>query len=760
MDHFTIPDETVHIRVPFRCTELYDGGDFFEYPTRKGWTKDELLGRHGFGNRTSAEVEAFFQTWLYFGTLISVFQLNGIEVRAEEFIATDEQSGQVIVTTAEALPRGLEEWRMNGTIDKESKAVNRTIAILKRVATYIDRYCGVEGREFEGSMRAPTNAIPWPVAPEIAMSIIALGFVFTAAIRDIYEISIFEMGWGGSPLIKSKLLNAGWCPLDVRRIFSDFGIDGHYYLALAKFPHDISLHSGCTERACVARKVDEKTYVTPHLHTGKCQEDVATPDVVEIIKNGGIPVLSWVRDNGAGHSGFIAEDARKSELPFVAISHVWADGLGNPKDNSLPVCQLEQIQARVDAVFPNGPHPVRFWMDTLCIPAAKKYRDLRKQSIPLMQEIYKRAFAVLVFDADMQRLSLSSTPHEKAIALYMSNWVHRLWTFQEGMFAKKLYFQLKDGAENLTTDAGPVDVEDDTSDGEEEYITTKFPHSAVTAITNHFLILKDFVELNASDDPVMGNWLLLPDLAHALLQRTTTRMSDEAICAATILDLDVRKILGDSDSHPDGKDKTEEDLAAERMEIFLREMRSFNPGIIFHHQKRMKREGYRWAPATMMGVRPGDFSRDMQGSAGAFKGKGLSVRYPGFILETVSADSQLEITVQVKQYNNRQFRVEISPEAEEPLVWDPNAVYAVVTFKPLPSRRKDNTGTEAVVGILKDPGAVHDEQIKKRSSKNVVEKIRLRCEWRAWVEPLEDQTRKALTVEADVLGVTQKWQLL
>ena len=36
----------------------------------------------------------------------------------------------------------------------------------------------------------------------------------------------------------------------------------------------------------------------------------------------------------------------------------------------------------------------------------------------------------------------------------------------------------------------------------------------------------------------------------------------------------------------------------------------------------------------------------------------------------------------------------------------------------------------------------------------------LAAEWRAWVEPLEDQTRNALAVEADVLGVTQKWQLL
>ncbi|KAJ6588676.1 hypothetical protein B0H19DRAFT_1248297 [Mycena capillaripes] len=751
MDHFDIPVAATHIRVPYKCTELYDGGDFFKYPTRKGWSEDELLGRRNFGNRTDAEVEAFFQTWLYFGTLTSVFKLNGIKVDPKELIATDKQSGQVIVTTSEALPRRLRDWKMKGNRDAQSKAAEKTVALIEKVATYIDRYCGVEGREHEGSMRAPTNAVPWPVAEEISMSIIALGFTFTGAIREMYEASTFSMGWGASPMLKAKLLSAGWCPLDVRRLFSDVGIDGQYYLALAKFPHDTGLHGRCDERACRARTVDEANYVTPHLHTGRpCQEDVATRDVVRIIQNEGIPVLSWIKNLDGGGSGFIVEDARVSELPFVAISHVWADGLGNPHENSLPVCQLERIQARVDSVVPTGPHPVRFWMDTLCIPVADEYKELRKKSIALMQEIYKRAFAVLVFDAGLQQqLSRSSTAHEKAISLYMSNWVHRLWTFQEGMFAKQLYFQLRDCVEDITADEEPdTDQDDDASD--------RFPRSARVAITGHFVILKDFVEMKGTD-PSVGNWLLLPPFAHALHQRTTTRMSDEAICAATILDLDVRSILGIPD--PDGKKKSEEVLAAERMENFLKQMRHFRPGIVFHHQKRMKKEGYRWAPATMMGVQPGEFSREMGRAAVSFKGEGLKVRYSGFILEPVGAGSQVEVTVMIKQYN-RKFRLRISPEDDEAVVWDPNAVYAVVTFREIPWRESDDNGTEAVVGILKDPAAVHDEQVKKRRSRNVLHlDMALRCEWRAWVEPLEIETENAAVV-ADVLGESQKWRLL
>ncbi|KAJ6512733.1 hypothetical protein C8R45DRAFT_961195 [Mycena sanguinolenta] len=736
MDHFTIPDGTVHIRVPFRCTERYDGGDFFEYPTRKGWTETQLMGHSGFGNRAPAEVEAFFQTWLYFGTLVTVFKLNGINVDPAEFITADG-----FVTTASTLPRRLRDWRMKGNRDAESKAAEKTLAIIEKVRTYIDRYCEVEGRERDrAAMRASSNSVPWPVAPEISMSIIALGFVLTGAIRDMYKIGTFNLSWGASSLIKSKLLNAGWCPLDVWRLFLDVGIDGQYYLALAEFPFDIRFHSRCDERSCVARNVDESNYVIAHLHNGPCPHDAATSEVVEIIKEGGIPVLSW------GRSGFIVEDARKSKQPFIAISHVWADGLGNPNENSLPVCQLERIQARADSVFPNGPHPVRFWMDTLCIPVAAEYKDLRKKSIALMQEIYKRAFAVLVFDAGIQKLSRSSTPHEKAASFYMSNWVHRLWTFQEGMFAQRLYFQLTDSVEDITADEEPDSNQEHESAG-------------------HFVILKDFVEMKAAGDPTAGYWLLLPPLAHAVQQRTTTRMSDEAICTATILDLDLHDILDvsvDKDqflhlSEDDRKKAIDKVLAARRMEVFLKQMRIFRTGIIFHHQKRLQKEGYRWAPATMMGVHPGQFSRGIdQAAAVSFKGNGLSVRFSGFILEPVRAGSQVEIAVKFKYYNH-QYRLQIFPEPDEPTVWDSSAVYAVVTALPLASL--SDSGTEAIVGILKDPVAVHEEQVKKRRSRNVLHlDMALRCEWRAWVEPTKTETNAV--VAGDILGETQKWRLV
>src|SRR6201996_3050792 len=84
----------------------------------------------------------------------------------------------------------------------------------------------------------------------------------------------------------------------------------------------------------------------------------------------------------------------------------WADGKGNPFDNSLPYCQLAKIQSLVDELVTNCFPPKKqhsspgFWMDTLCCivgvdAESKKYK---KKSIESMREIYGESAAVLIID--------------------------------------------------------------------------------------------------------------------------------------------------------------------------------------------------------------------------------------------------------------------------------------------------------------------------------------------------------------------------
>ncbi|KAJ7213147.1 hypothetical protein GGX14DRAFT_342338, partial [Mycena pura] len=634
MDHLSIPPGASHIRVPYKGTELYDGGDFFSYPGRKKWTEEDLLGLNGFGGRDASEVEAFFQTWLYFGALTCVFKWQGVNVDTAEFLTTDEGSGEVFITTGQVLLAKIRAWRVqwDTTSDKTRKgAGNRTkvetLRILNELCKYTDRYCGVEGREFEGLARAPsdTTVAAWPVSGEISLSTIALGYLLSQAARAIYRDGFIKIRWGASPLLKEGLLERGWCPLDVRRLLTDSAVDGQYYLFMKDCPDDKQRHRGCDESACCATTINEATYVVRHVSgcEPECSHDGVSDDrVSQIIVNNGIPVVSWKQDAGEGCSGFTVQDASASGATYLAISHVWADGLGNPVRNSLPVCQLKRIQACVNAAFPeDDSQPVCFWMDTLCIPVADKYHDVRKKAIGSMRQVYRNAGGVLVFDAKLQKLSRSSTNDEKAVGVYMSNWIHRLWTFQEGMLAKKLFFQLKDGPlyEKDFVDDSVRQQEDEEKSG----LYGSFQFTMRSAALGHFTILRDFVEMKLG-----GNGVYFPPLTHAIQQRTTTRKSDEAICAATILNTDLEEILKIESKHvPD------EILAVARMEVFLRQVGEFPQGIIFHQQPRLRRDGYCWAPKTIMGAQPGELARDLNEPRASFDGTGLRVRYPGFLLD-------------------------------------------------------------------------------------------------------------------------------
>jgi hypothetical protein len=126
----------------------------------------------------------------------------------------------------------------------------------------------------------------------------------------------------------------------------------------------------------------------------------------------------------------------------VLIVNRWADGMGNPLENRLPDCQLARIQEMVNNLdFPGRDLslPVAFWMDTLCIPVADKYKPLRKECIKSMRLIYSEASAVLVLDAWMQKVPLTTPASERSIRFYTSSWLRRLWTFQEGILNKKVF---------------------------------------------------------------------------------------------------------------------------------------------------------------------------------------------------------------------------------------------------------------------------------------------------------------------------------
>lgn len=127
---------------------------------------------------------------------------------------------------------------------------------------------------------------------------------------------------------------------------------------------------------------------------------------------------------------------------YVAVSHVWGDGLDNPRANALPNCQISRPQVMVNKLFPVWYWPVPFWIDTLCVPIHPSHK---KQALKHLDWIYKSATKVLVLARTMLRIiTRGMNPEEIGLRVACSGWVRRLWTLQEGVWQTRVHYQFAD----------------------------------------------------------------------------------------------------------------------------------------------------------------------------------------------------------------------------------------------------------------------------------------------------------------------------
>jgi len=344
-------------------------------------------------------------------------------------------------------------------------------------------------------------------------------------------------------------------------------------------------------------------------------------------------------------------------------------------------------------------------MDTLCIPLGekigefipltdeKKRGEYRSKSIANMRNIYRSAASVLVLDTGMQGLSLSSSLPEKIMRIYLSSWVHRLWTFQEGILAKELYIQFDRGAESVDEiNEKCLKHGKDTMDSG---FYLKFPSVAQESVLSH----RFMKEIHDSESARYGqlerispdNCLRFAHVTRAMEQRATSKRADETICAASVMGLSVEKLLQIKDADADRK-------ADKRMEEFLKQVWELPKGIIFHHNERLRRVGVRWAPRTLMGGRPGDFFRDMPTGVSQFDGTCLRVEYPGILLGPVKKSYGKELVVfTINNVGFQCYWVEIFQEKDqEPLTWLLDSYYAI-TMRPF---EEGLDYTDAILGIV------------------------------------------------------------
>ena len=656
MDHLPMPQDRFigSLAIPFLATDDYTS-PFLDYPQRNGWNiefgkgKLEPVLNHSPTSHANKDLVSLMQTWLYFG-LLSEFL--GAPVQMESFQRASESGSMVLSTKIlESLVCNRTSWLL------EHSEVNGPAL----VESWRDAFYGV----FLVVRYRTSFLFAQPATDDQALSLTCLAISVLAeytmtALKNLcgrlgVEIPITQR-WRylnrelpfdcGLPIVK-LMQQKGWCPHDVA-LFNGAQIETVstlWYLANLSPPRTHMSHSACTAESCVPLQMDKVQYRQSHVTSGCSCSSVGSDQstLASIIRSGKIPILAFQND----------EVVMTEHVPgssFIAISHVWADGKGNPKSNSLPSCVMRELQDLVNDLPKDSAANTPFWIDTLCVPRFPP--ELKMEALQRLKEPYKEAAGVLVIDSYLRCHSAAQvSPFELLARILACGWSQRLWTFQEGRLPTeptRVWFAFKETSIDLLKEVNITYTHFPTLASHTVDLGLLFGHKQTRMIRLTGMSLTE--ELLQS----------VVSLRQSLRTRTTSQADDEGLCIGTILQLSrdrMRRII-----HANG------DM---RMARVWDEFPEIPVGIAFSKAPcKLKVKGYRWAPKSFMGSLHLD-SRQWEGPNGTWSGSlttsilpgGLAIQRPGWALGVGSPSSQ--------RWLRRCFDIEAVPSGKTYVLYDP-----------------------------------------------------------------------------------------
>lgn len=498
--------------------------------------------------------------------------------------------------------------------------------------------------------------------------------------------------WKCHTALNQLLLDSGWCPFEVdfRHTYGDNSTN--WYFANFSRHQDSEDHHGCTAAACLLNSLSKEEYRTRHVSehctcpflrfpsTSEAVSNSASPDPLsDIINRRHIPLalvtgsegeeeLKIVSSQRKGilariHHGHRKRSRTKSAqwplydhdakpvIPYVAISHVWRGGLGNPHLNALPRCQLARIQGLVNAQYPPHLRPIPFWMDTLCVPLD----DRRKTAIQQMKSIYQEASTVLVLDTALQSHALANNALVNLTRIRYCSWSQRLWTYQEGILAFRLVFQFQDQTiigedlihqqekdscrfyrDNISQircmiqERTSLVIILDVLLGQFDLTSAKVDHPWIgrgTALPKQVDSVnsssrRSFKQLRIAHSEYTGTFIrkdrdfqALAAFSVPLQWRRTTKMKDEALVLANLMRLDLKPLL---------------DARSELTLKHIFQHMDFAPlNVLFIAREHFNEQGCHWMPKSLI---DGRGSTALSREGGKITPRGLVVKLPGIIL--------------------------------------------------------------------------------------------------------------------------------
>ena len=359
----------------------------------------------------------------------------------------------------------------------------------------------------------------------------------------------------------ARLQQRGWCPVIISRFQQTMTSSVLAYFDASQLENPAKGHGSCSNTTCHRNNVDIDTYQQQHSLEG-CSCLKVSPlfqEVTTAIREKQIPVISI--SNAEKLATSIARDT-----PYVAISHVWADGLGSTTEQGMYWCQAKRLSSFASDAAGLG---TAFWVDSLCIPEATEYR---KEAIAMMKSVYQNATKVVVVDRSICQQSAQQTIMSLIYIVATSSWMQRLWTYPEAYLASSILLAFSDRLVDL-----------------QELIDQAIRMAAVPSAQQ---LLSKLCEplilelLSLVPQPQAPHRLPISRVLDVMRSRSTSRKSDETIAVSTVLNVDTRELL-----RMDGD---------ERMITPFLQVSRVPWFILFDKRPKVLREPYRWMPSTFL----------------------------------------------------------------------------------------------------------------------------------------------------------------
>lgn len=434
-------------------TDDYDHNtDWCGYPERQGYKPRNYRQWLSFFQDPPSGFDAFLERWLFWGALERSLNIGHLEkknflrVRHGRPVIRLKKALRVL-SAEDELHHHVNSWYINQSFltpycpfDEDEvapsffEAASREGMDFAQVPMYF--FCRYSGSYFHDNRRSQNLIWATCLLHEMVRTDLVGSYLVDDELvlrHDLLVLGVQEQV-ENEPGAIQRLLDLGWCPWEVRMLTERFDMTFCFYLSQMQRPDATQSHvrlegTGqrcCSETGCVIKQIDNSTYTTAHAaFCDGCEDVNVDPERLAIALRSGpgrIPIIS-VDDTHSPESPIQVVPHMNGEhhkRAYIAISHVWSDGLGNLFRNALPYCQLRRIKDLVQVYNHARKQSSQihyFWLDTLCVPPdSANDPDLQKLAIHILRDTYDEAAAVIVLDRWLFQTDTVGMPTSEKLA--------------------------------------------------------------------------------------------------------------------------------------------------------------------------------------------------------------------------------------------------------------------------------------------------------------------------------------------------------